>query len=209
MEEKLKSKTQELQYLKNQINPHFLFNTLNTLYGSSLKQSDRTPEMIIQLSRILDYALYRSDSSFVTATSEINHIKSYMALEKERLRENVIISTHIQDIPESIVIHPMLMIPFVENCFKHGNSIDKTLQIDLSISIDKNTFLFQLENSKKRGQPDNPNGGIGISNTRRRLQLLYGNSFHLETTDNGESFLVQLEIDISKITTNNGNNEEN
>ena len=120
LETQLKLKEQQLNYLKMQIHPHFLFNTLNTMYGFALKKADDTPEMILKLSNLLDYLLYKVDKPFVLLADDIDHIKDYIELEKMRFNETLKIHFSTQNISENIKIAPMLLLPFIENSFKHG-----------------------------------------------------------------------------------------
>src|SRR5690606_19488365 len=137
LEAQLKLKEQELHYLKLQVHPHFLFNTLNTLYGHALKKSEETPDMILKLSNLLDYLLYQADKPLVSLGSEIEHIKDYIALEQMRFRDNLHIDLDLPNTIENIEIAPMLLIPFVENTFKHGQPIDGKLRISIRLQADE------------------------------------------------------------------------
>lgn len=189
----LKLKEQELGYLKMQIHPHFLFNTLNTLYGFALKKADETPEMIIKLSNLLDYLLYQADKPFVTLSEEINHIEDYIALEKMRFNESLDISFQVNNIPENYKIAPMLFIPFVENSFKHGAIINDSLHIDIELYFEGKTLHFHIENTTSNRQQNE--SGIGLDNIKKRLQLVYGNQYRLHINKENESFNVHLQID--------------
>jgi two-component system, LytTR family, sensor kinase len=193
LESELKMKIQELENLKNQINPHFLFNSLNTIYGMALKQSELTADAIIKLSNLLDYALYRTSEKRVPLASEIDHIKDYIALEELRFRDKVKVELEIIGELEHVKIPPLLFIPFVENCFKHGLSLNGVLTIKIEIYVNENGITVKIENPQKQNRAVNK-AGIGIANTRRRLELLYGNKFELEIDDGGELFIVKLDI---------------
>ena len=196
----LKLKEQELKYLKMQIHPHFLFNTLNTMYGSALKKSDDTPEMILKLSNLLDYLLYQVDKPIVSLEDEINHIEDYISLEKMRFNDtlNVSFSKHIQ--PKTIHIAPMLFIPFIENSFKHGTLKDGVLTINLSVEANSKTINFKISNSNHN--EEKPNNGIGLQNIRKRLELLYPNRYTLDIDENNAMFTVHLKLNISPNPTN-------
>src|SRR5690606_22886762 len=131
LETQLKLKEQELHYLKMQIHPHFLFNTLNTMYGFALKKADETPEMILKLSNLLDYLLYQVDKPFVLLTQEIQHIEDYIALENLRFNDTLAVTFNYYHILETTKIAPMLLLPFVENSFKHGGLKSGKLSINI------------------------------------------------------------------------------
>ena len=134
LETQLKLKEQELNYLKMQIHPHFLFNTLNTMYGFALKKADEAPEMILKLSNLLDYLLYKVDKPFVLLVDEINHIKDYIELEKMRFNNTFDIKFVTENILEHTKIAPMLLLPFSENSIKHGHIKNGALSININIS---------------------------------------------------------------------------
>ncbi len=192
LETQLQLKAQELIYLKKQIHPHFLFNTLNTIYGFSLKKADETPEMILKLSNLLDYLLYQSDKPFVSLKEEINHIKDYVALEKMRFHDTLQVSIREEFITDEQKIAPMLLIPFVENAFKHGQIIHGILKIDISISLENETIFFTIINSiNENGITDD---GIGLKNIKKRLELVYRNTYQLTVENKTEFFKVGLSI---------------
>lgn len=200
LETQLKLKEQELNYLKMQIHPHFLFNTLNTMYGFALKKADETPEMILKLSNLLDYLLYQVDKPFVSLKDEINHIEDYISLEKMRFNDtlNVVFSKHIHS--ESIEIAPMLFIPFIENSFKHGAIKNGVLDIDISIETNLNAIIFEIKNSSSKDL--NNNEGIGLENIKKRLELVYPNQYQLTINKNETDFVVLLELNPKSINTN-------
>jgi two-component system, LytTR family, sensor kinase len=193
LESELKMKIQELENLKNQINPHFLFNSLNTIYGMALKQSDLTADAVIKLSNLLDYALYKTESKMVPLTAELDHIKDYIELEKLRFGDKVEVEFNIEGEQNAMDVPPLLFIPFVENCFKHGLSMEGILIIKIKIEVKGDSVKILIENPSKKNKTVNK-GGIGIANTRRRLELLYGNAFDLEIDDGEEQFIVKLNI---------------
>ncbi len=147
LETQLQLKEQELHYLKMQIHPHFLFNTLNTIYGFALKQSKQTPEIILMLSNLLDYILYQINKPKVSLKEEILHIREYIELEKIRFQDTLKVIFNSNEINDEIQIAPMLLIPFVENAFKHGNLIDGFLSIEVNISlkIKKSDWTLKFE----------------------------------------------------------------
>lgn len=190
----LQIKDQELQYLKKQIHPHFLFNTLNTIYGLALKQSERTPEIILKLSNLLDYILYQINKPKVTLREEISHIKEYIELEKIRFQDTLLVSYTSDKIPDEIQIAPMLLIPFVENAFKHGNLIDGFLKVNIEIRISNNRFTFRIKNTIIKEVTEANQNGLGLENIKKRLDLLYHNNHELILNQSDNCYDVQLSI---------------
>lgn len=190
----LQLKEQELNYLKKQIHPHFLFNTLNTIYGFALKQSEQTPEIILKLSNLLDYILYQVEKPKVSLKEEVLHIKEYVELEKIRFKDNLEISLNYTGIDEIHEIPPMLLIPFVENAFKHGNLIDGKLQIIVNIEIKDNRLGLLIKNTAIRDDSNGIKRGIGLENIQKRLQLHYQDQFELETEYKKQWFFARLII---------------
>lgn len=192
LETQLQIKEQELHYLKMQIHPHFLFNTLNTIYGFALKQSDATPEMIIKLSNILDYILYQVQKPSVPINEELLHIQDYIDLEKIRFHDSLSVSFEKQIQNEHLNIPPMLLLPFVENSFKHGSIINGILRIKINITIQGKSLKFYIENSSL--DSNQSKSGIGLENIKKRLNLLYPNQFDLNIKNENNTFSVHLEI---------------
>ena len=202
LEAQLKLKEQELQYLKMQIHPHFLFNTLNTIYGLSLTNNQATPEMILQLSDLLDYILYQTRKPLVKLEDEVNHIRNYIDLEKKRFREDLEINFHSDPIPENAQIAPMLLLPFVENSFKHGKGNDGKLKISIELSLDDEIMDFRIINSLGEKTERSDGEGIGLENIQRRLQILYENDHKLKVEDDKDNFRVSLNLNLAKNPTN-------
>jgi len=194
LEAQLQIKNQELQYLKKQIHPHFLFNTLNTIYGFALKQSKSTPDIILKLSNLLDYILYQIEKPKVSLKEEILHIEEYIELEKIRFQDSLIVSFKSQPISESIQVTPMLLIPFVENAFKHGHIIDGFLKVEVAIAFEENTLNFSIRNTIRQTDEKNNSKGIGLDNIQKRLHLLYPDNYQLKIEDNEQWFSVNLLI---------------
>ncbi|MBC3847965.1 histidine kinase [Winogradskyella echinorum] len=192
LETQLKLKEQELNYLKMQIHPHFLFNTLNTLYGFALKKAEETPEMILKLSNLLDYLLYQVDKPFVGLNDEMNHIEDYISLEKMRFNETLNVTFNKEIASETIEIAPMLFIPFIENSFKHGAIRDGVLDIAISIKADSEEILFNIKNTCSKDL--NYNDGLGLENIKKRLELLYPNRYNLEINKSKSEFMVSLKL---------------
>ncbi len=192
LETQLKLKEQELNYLKMQIHPHFLFNTLNTMYGFALKKADEAPEMILKLSNLLDYLLYKVDKPFVLLTDEINHIKDYIELEKLRFNNTLNIDLKCNTISENIKIAPMLFLPFIENSFKHGALVNGVLVIKISITCSNKNIHFYIENTYKKSETSTK--GIGLENMQKRLDLLYKDHYNLKIETKNDTFKVNLEL---------------
>ncbi len=198
LEAQLKLKEQELQYLKLQIHPHFLFNTLNTIYGLSLSNNRATPEMILQLSELLDYILYQTKKPLVKLEDEINHIRNYIDLEKKRFQDALEIDFNCGTIPADIELAPMLLLPFVENSFKHGKGNDGKLKISICIKLEDEELHFKIVNSVSNSSESTSGEGIGLENIKRRLNLLYENNHQLNISDVKGSFRVMLKLNTAK-----------
>ncbi len=188
-------KTAELTALKHQLNPHFLFNTLNNLYALALKKSDQTPEVIEKLSDMLDYMLYRTNETFVSLQKEIELIENYLSLEKVRYGKRVKISFE-NTIKEDVKIAPLLLLTFIENAFKHGVSQElKKAYITIVITVENNQILFSIENSKSKTPIEKGNEEcIGLKNVKKQLELLYSGNYNLEVIDKTESYKVILKL---------------
>ena len=202
LETQLQIKDQELNYLKKQIHPHFLFNTLNTIYGFALKQSKDTPEIILKLSNLLDYILYQVNKPKVILKEEVLHIKEYIDLEKIRFQDTLKVSFSSNIIDSNKQIAPMLLIPFVENAFKHGSLINGFLKVDIQINLIEDQLQFMTKNTFINHKIKQDKTGIGLLNIKKRLDLLYKNNYQLDIENNDNWFVVNLIIS----NLNNSNN---
>lgn len=199
----LQFKEQELNYLKKQIHPHFLFNTLNTIYGLALKQSKHTPEIILKLSNLLDYILYQVEKPRVSLKEEVLHIEEYIELEKIRFQDTLKVEFNSSEIHEGIQIAPMLLIPFVENAFKHGKLSKGYLRIRIDIIVENLMLDFSIRNSLLSEETEDKKNGIGLENFRKRLDLNYKDNYRLENGIRDGWYIANLKIpDLNKI--NNG-----
>lgn len=186
----------ELKFLKAQINPHFLFNTLNNLYYLAYSQSPNTTEVIAKLSQMMRYMIYDSNYQQVLLSKEIEYMQNYISLERLRLNNEVPIDFVVEGETGSKLITPLIFITFLENAFKHGvsaNNADSWVKI--SIKISGNECIYVVENSKLR----NTNGGgeksgIGLQNLKRRLELSYPEKHSLKTDDQPNRYFVQLNL---------------
>lgn len=187
----------ELSFLKSQINPHFFFNTLNSIYSLATKKSDKTPEAIIKLSQLMRYIIYDSEKEMVPFNNEIDYIKNFVELQKLRLRENVFIDLKIYGNTNDKWIEPLLLLPFIENAFKHGIDYTKDCTIKILISIHEDCLLFETENQivKLLNQTwNNKNSGIGLPNSEKRISLLYPGNHTLNISNENGKFKTILKL---------------
>lgn len=195
-----KGKEAELQLLKAQLNPHFLFNTLNNLYGLAVLKSDKLPGLMLQLSDLLRYSLYETKEIFVPLEKEISYLKSYISLEKIRLEEQTDINFTCNSSIAGKEVAPMLFIVFVENAFKHlGNTKEQESIVNVELKIVDNKLIFFCENSfdsskLKEENLEKGKSGIGLVNAKKRLELLYLNTSDLSIEKENELFKVQLTL---------------
>jgi LytS/YehU family sensor histidine kinase len=192
LEAQLKFKEQELKFLKMQIHPHFLFNTLNTMYGLALKKAEQTPDMILKLSNLLDYLLYQTEKPLVAISEEIEHIKDYIALEKMRFNDTLNVTMEVSLASENTTIAPMLLLSFIENSFKHGSIKNGVLQISIEIKADLEMVHFRIKNSNS--DDTSSHGGIGLENSKKRLELLYPDKHKLAIDNTEDEFVVYLQL---------------
>ena len=194
--------THQLQSLQSQINPHFLLNSLQTIYALSLEQSERSPEVILQLSGILKYTLYETGQATVDLEKEIGIIRDYVNMYRHRVDpDHALIKLESKGDPEGLMIAPMLLIPFIENSFKHGlRGMQAKPFIDIRMDVSGDNMHFRVQNS--RGLSDHAGvdqkKGIGIENTRQRLELLYPGSHKLDIETLDDTFTVNLSIELKR-----------
>ncbi|WP_420553699.1 sensor histidine kinase [Tenacibaculum aiptasiae] len=187
----------ELEVLKSQINPHFLFNSLNSIYSLTVKKADEAPEAVIMLSELMRYMLYQANDDFVLLEKEISYIENYVNLQKLRLIDKDGISLNVSGEITNQKIPPLLLISFIENAFKYGIDPIKNSKIIVTIDVDDTHFKFECVNVKNRKQIDDINSGIGLKNTKERLKLLYPNKHKLEISDRDNLYKVSLQLRIS------------
>jgi sensor histidine kinase YesM len=194
----LKEKTEaELAMLKGQINPHFLFNTLNNIYSLALKKSDLTADAVVKLSEMLDYLLYECNAAMVDVKKEVKLIQNYIYLQKIRYGDRLDIQFKAENIIDQR-IPPMIILPFIENSFKHGagNQSNK-VWIKINMRTESDRLEFSIVNSKssqKKAESKPVRGGIGLENVKKRLGLLYQSEYSLEIEDLSDTFSVKLSI---------------
>lgn len=190
----------ELNLLKSQINPHFLFNVLNSIYSLSLKKSDETPSIVLKLSEIMRYMLYETRQQLVPAHKEIQLVQDYLDIERIRMSQDQTIDCKVSGSFQSYLIAPALLITFVENAIKHGtDSMSENAYIRIHLSIEKDVLIFNcVNNYKKNVSGEEQKGGIGLTNVRKRLSLLYPDMHELDIRDKDMVFEVSLKIKLNK-----------
>ncbi|MFD2564745.1 sensor histidine kinase [Aquimarina rubra] len=183
----------ELIQLRNQIHPHFLFNTLNSLYALIIKKSDVAEIAVLKLSKLMRYMLYEANVPKVSLAKEIAYLKNYVDLEKLRFTNTIDISFN-SELDKDYQISPFLLIPFVENAFKHGTSSTGNSWIVITIFAKQEELMMQVENGKSIKLQQESVGGIGFKNVKKRLELLYPNQYSLITEDHKLSYQITLKI---------------
>jgi LytS/YehU family sensor histidine kinase len=191
----------EIKFLKSQINPHFLFNTLNSLYALTLKKSDKAPEIVIKLSEMMRYMLYECNERRVPLQKEVNYIENYLAMEKLRQSGQADIQFKVEGQITDQTIAPLIFIPFLENSFKHGlNHHISEGYVHVVMKVLDEKLLLRIINSKPNHAilpSERQNGGIGLANVQRRLSLLYPNQYKLDIEDSDAAHIVELSLDLS------------
>lgn len=196
-------KQSELNLLQSQLSPHFLFNTLNNLYGISITQHEQVPALLLKLSDLLRYSVYDTKKPFVPITDELEYILNYISFEKLRISDRLVLQTDIEIIKNpNITIAPMVLIVFIENAFKHArNTLDQKIYVHISLKITGYFIVFSVENSysevKKENSIIQASSGLGLANTIRRLNLLYEKDYELERYVKDNWYIVQLRLKIN------------
>jgi two-component system, LytTR family, sensor kinase len=192
--EKLNS---ELAFLKSQVNPHFLFNTLNNLYSLARSGSPKVSQAILKLSDLMHYMLEETQENKISLHKEVQYLINYIELQKIRLHESVSVIVNIQkDIPNESIV-PLLLIPFVENAFKHGVSYNQKSFINIDLAVKNQVLLLTVLNSKIKGEIERDSvSGIGLNNVNRRLNLLYPDQYKLSIRDSDTDYMISLSINL-------------
>ncbi len=188
----------QLQFLKSQINPHFLFNSLNNLYSYALEQSDKTPGIILELSSLLRYMLYDCRESYVPLDKEAKYIDDFVKLQSLQIEDRGDVSfTSSGDFKESMIA-PLILIVFIENCFKHSTSSQSDkIKINIDLSLQGDVVRLKCQNTHaKTSNTDNLTQGIGLENVKTRLELLYPDKYDLRINDSEDVYTVDLKINI-------------
>ena len=188
----------ELKFLKSQINPHFLFNSLNSIYFLIDKQNAEARQILLQFSDLLRYQLYDCNADTIEIEKEVSYLNDYIRLQQIRKDNNYNVEVTIKDDMRGFRIVPLILIPFVENAFKHiSHHSNQKNFVHVELNRLNGSFLFQVENSKENHQRSTePPGGIGLNNVKRRLELLYPNKHTLQIHNNESTFKVELELKI-------------
>jgi LytS/YehU family sensor histidine kinase len=199
--QKVQLKT-ELDFLKSQIQPHFFFNTLNNLYALTLEKSDIAPSVVLKLSEIMQYVLYDVKTPKIRLFTAINYIQNYLDLERLRYGDKVVANTEIIGNIEDVLVPPLLFLPFIENCFKHGAKNSDQIKVTISFENVSNKWLiFRVDNTLNEIttiEETNSKHGIGIQNVKRRLELLFPNNFELKTEIKNQKYCVHLKLPINE-----------
>jgi sensor histidine kinase YesM len=183
----------ELSFLKSQINPHFLFNSLNSIYSLAYQRSETTPEAILKLSEIMRYMLYECNDNKVDLAKELQYLQNYIDLQKIRFGNKAFIDFKVEGKIEGQRIVPLLLIAFIENAFKHGVASNPLSPIRLLIDVEESHLHFYMQNKKHTNNRDAV-GGIGLNNVKRRLNLLYPGKYNLEIRDETDTYTVELSL---------------
>ena len=201
--EALKStvKESELQFLKSQINPHFLFNNLNNLYSYALDGSPKTPEIILELSGLLRYMLYECKEEFVPLHKEIEQLHNFIKLSKLQIEDRGTVRFVVHDIETGFKIAPLILIVFIENAFKHSQAgQSENIKIDMQLYMKHGTLYFKCSNNhQSAAHLDALDSGIGLTNVKKRLQLLYPNRHLLKINEDGNKYQVDLSLVLRKM----------
>lgn len=190
--------TTELHYLRSQINPHFLFNTLNNIYGLTLKKSEKAPEVVLRLSEMMEYMLYESDGVKVPLEKEMKNLSNYLEIERIRQGNNAVINFEVTGELSGKQIAPLLFLPLLENAVKHG--INKSIAdafLKSKLEVTDQEITFTVENNNPRQTEAAKRDGIGIQNLKKRLELFYKDSYQLKIDEDKERYKVELTIMLS------------
>ncbi|KAA0990123.1 sensor histidine kinase [Dyadobacter aurulentus] len=190
----------ELHLLQSQLSPHFLFNTLNNLYGLSITQHEKIPPLLLKLADLLRYSVYDAGETFVPLKDELAYIENYIEFEKIRIGERLALVTDIENIADAnIKIAPMLLIVFIENAFKHSkNTPDEKIFVNISLKTWNDLILFSVRNSYGKSEAENTilgkNSGFGLPNVTKRLELLYPNEHELTIKAEAADYQIALRL---------------
>jgi LytS/YehU family sensor histidine kinase len=198
---KNKIKTQkinaELSFLKSQLNPHFLFNTLNSIYSLANKKSDDTTSAIITLSELMRYMIYETNNKFVSLQNEVDYIKNYISLQNLRLKDSSGVRFNVNGNLD-YNIEPLLLISFIENAFKYGTNFTGETNINIKLIVKENDLTLNVSNYISLKEKNNPDSGIGLENIKNRLNLLYPNTHTLKIEQSDNLYHVELVLKLKK-----------
>ncbi|KLT65291.1 sensor histidine kinase [Pedobacter sp. BMA] len=185
----------ELQFLKSQLNPHFLFNSLNNIYSLAYQKSDKTADAIMKLSEIMRYMIYESNTPTVSLSKEVDYLTNYIELQKIRFKDGAFVELTLNGEIDDQKIVPLMLISFVENAFKHGVVTDPENPVKINIIANQKILHFSVIN-KKNQQNKDAQGGVGLTNVERRLQLIYPDRYKLNVVNSATHYTCELMIDI-------------
>lgn len=188
-------KDMELQFLKSQLNPHFLFNSLNNIYSLAYQKSEKTADAILKLSEIMRYMIYESNDSWVDLSKEVEYVTSFVELQKLRFKDGASVIITINGEIDGQKIVPLILISFVENAFKHGVANDPEDPIKINIIANQKILHFSVSNKKSKTNKD-AMGGVGLNNVERRLQLLYPDRYKLNIVNSATHYTTELMLDL-------------
>ncbi len=188
----------ELAFLRSQVSPHFMFNVLNNMVALARKKSDALEPSLIKLSSLLRYMLYETDEEKVLLEKEVEYLQSYIDLQVQRFGKKVKVNVHMDEFDRSYFIEPMLLIPFVENAFKHGTGLIENAEINIEMKVKNNMLQFSVSNlyNNLEQEVKDKTSGIGLQNVKRRLNLLYRNAHTLLICDKDNRFAVSLQLNL-------------
>ncbi|TCC93418.1 hypothetical protein EZ428_01195 [Pedobacter frigiditerrae] len=188
-------KDMELQFLKSQLNPHFLFNSLNNIYSLAYQKSEKTADAILKLSEIMRYMIYESNDSWVDLSKEVEYVTSFVELQKLRFKDGASVVITINGEIDGQKIVPLILISFVENAFKHGVANEPEDPIKINIIANQKILHFSVSNKKSKTNKD-AMGGVGLNNVERRLQLLYPDRYKLNIVNSATHYTTELMLDL-------------
>lgn len=194
---KAKHTMAELHNLRNQINPHFLFNSLNSIYALTVKKSEQAPEAVITLSELMRYMLYQTSNRFVPLKNEISYMQNYIKLQKLRISDKENIHFNITGDILNQQITPLLLIAFVENAFKFGTDSNGNTHITIYMEVEENQLHFSCKNSKSNQSQKVENSGFGLKNAKEQLRLIYPQKYQLDIREQETTFTVDLYMNLS------------
>lgn len=188
----------ELSLLRSQVSPHFMFNVLNNMVALARKQSDLLEPSLIKLSSLMRYMLYEADEEKVSLEKEMDYLQSYIDLQQQRFGKKVQVNVKMHSMDSQYRVEPMLLIPFVENAFKHGTGMIDEAKIDIELEAEKNVLQFTVSNKYNPASTEikDKTSGIGLANVKRRLNLLYGKHHRLDISSASDVFVVSLKIEL-------------
>jgi len=187
----------QVDFLRAQVNPHFLFNILNNLYALTLKKSDLAPDVVLKLSAMMEYMLYDSNDDKVLLTKELEHLHNYVELERLRFNGDAVITFNTGPVRTEQKIAPLLLLPLVENAFKHGlNKLTVESTLDIYMTLTGSVLTAQVENTKPVSTAIGPKGGIGLTTLRKRLELLYPDRHKLQLEDHQTTYKAVLILEL-------------